>query len=93
MEEADYQWMYISAKDIPYDIRQKYNVEIRNGKACVCIQKGMYGLPNAGLLAQEQLITRLTKDEYHETDTECLFKHATRDTLFGRVPISPSLMT
>ena len=82
MEEADYQWMYIAAKDIPYDIREKYNVEIRNGKACVCIQKGMYGLPNAGLLAQEQLITRLAEDEYHETDTECLFKHATRDTYF-----------
>ena len=82
MDEADYQWMYIAVKDIPFDIRQKHDVEIRNGKACVCIQKGMYGLPNAGLLAQDQLIARLAEDGYHETDTECLFKHDTRGTLF-----------
>jgi hypothetical protein len=29
MDEADHQWMYIDARDIPHDIRQKYDIEIR----------------------------------------------------------------
>ena len=31
MDEADHQWMFIDARDIPHDIRQKYDIEIRNG--------------------------------------------------------------
>ena len=42
--------------------------------------------PNQGqdrrIHSQDQLIARLAEDGYHETDTECLFKHDTRGTLF-----------
>jgi hypothetical protein len=59
-----------------------YDIEIRNGKACVCIMKGVYGLPNAGRLAQDQLIVFLEQDGYIETNTNCLFKYQTRDIYF-----------
>ena len=82
MDPSDWQWMYIDAKDIPQETIDLYDIEIRNGKACVCIMKGMYGLPNAGRIAQDQLIGFLEQDGYEQQHTECLFKHNTRDIYF-----------
>jgi hypothetical protein len=77
------EFMYILEKDIPLATKIKYDIEFRNGRTIVAVRKGMYGLPNAGLLAQDQLITHLRKDDYHQCPhTPCLFKHATRDIIF-----------
>ena len=42
----------------------------------------MYGLPQAGLLSQLQLISLLYEHGYHETKTPMLFRHETRDVTF-----------
>ena len=45
----------------------------------------MYGLPQAGLLAQQRLITHLATHGYHQTPTTCLFRHCTNGTVFSLV--------
>ena len=42
----------------------------------------MYGLPQAGLLSQLQLVSLLYEAGYHQTSTPMLFHHATRDVTF-----------
>ena len=44
------------------------------------VNKGMYGLPQAGLLAQQRLIAHLADHGYHETSTSCLFRHTSNGT-------------
>jgi hypothetical protein len=47
------------------------------------INKGMYGLPQAGLLAQQRLIAHIAKHGYTQSDTvPCLFRHATNGVTF-----------
>ena len=52
-----YEYMFINMSDIPDDIVQKYNLKMlaKNDKVYVEIRKGMYGLPQAGILANELL--------------------------------------
>lgn len=45
----------------------------------------MYGLPQAGLLAQQRLIAHLAVHGYTQTPTPCLFRHATNGTVFTLV--------
>ena len=45
----------------------------------------MYGLPQAGLLAQNRLITHLASHGYHQTEATCLFRHETNGTDFSLV--------
>lgn len=45
----------------------------------------MYGLPQAGLLAQQRLITHLASAGYNQTDTTCLFRHVANGTVFSLV--------
>ncbi len=74
---------YISEKDTPLEIRQKYDIEIRNKMACVRIDKGMYGLPHAGKIAQDRLINHLERHGFHQCKrTQCLFRHESRDIAF-----------
>ena len=40
----------------------KYDIEFRNGRTMVTIRKGIYGLPNAGRIAQDKLILHLIVD-------------------------------
>lgn len=49
------------------------------------VSKGMYGLPQAGLLAQQRLIAHLAIHGYHETSTPCLFRHTSNGTAFTLV--------
>jgi hypothetical protein len=42
----------------------------------------MYGLPQAGLLSQLQLVSLLYEHGYHQTSTPMLFRHETRDITF-----------
>ena len=39
-----------------------------NGYISIEVRKGMYGLPQAGLLAQELLAKRLAKHSYKQSD-------------------------
>ena len=45
----------------------------------------MYGLPQAGLLAQNCLIKHLATNGYYQTDATCLFRHETNGTDFSLV--------
>ena len=58
---------------------------ILNGAILFEINKGMYGLPQAGLLAQERLMTHLAAHGYTQTSTPCLFRHATNGVTFTLV--------
>jgi hypothetical protein len=81
MDEVVY--MYINERDVPEEIKLKYHIEFRNGRALVSIHKGMYGLPHAGKLAQDRLILHLLTHGYLQcTRTECLFRHVTDDIAF-----------
>ena len=50
------------------------------------ITKGMYGLPHAGLIAQELLEKRLNKHGYHQSKlTPGFWKHDTRPIYFSLI--------
>ena len=52
-----YEYMFHNLKDIPTDIGTQYNLHniAINKKVYVGIRKGMYGLPQAGILANKLL--------------------------------------
>lgn len=43
----------------------------------------MYGLPQAGLLAQNRLIKHLATNGYNQTTATCLFRHVDNGTDFS----------
>ena len=52
----------------------------------VRINKCLYGLPQAGRVAEEKLITLLARNGYNMTDnTECLFRQEFREISFALV--------
>jgi hypothetical protein len=55
------EFMWLKADLIPEEIKEKYSLcgKIIDGWVYVCIEKGMYGLPQAGLLANKLLTTQL----------------------------------
>jgi hypothetical protein len=86
------EYMRISMRHIPILIQKKYNIYKSDavyqskGSVLVAIDKGMYGLPQAGLLAQQKLIAHLAKHGYHQApNTPCLFRHVTRPVAFSLV--------
>jgi hypothetical protein len=87
MEEHEY--MRMDLKTIPLDIQDKYQLQRyanSNGVILMEIMKGIYGLPQAGKLAQDRLVTHLASHGYHQaTHTPCLFTHETRDIAFTLV--------
>ena len=53
-----YKYLLLKLSDIPEEIIQLYNLcnkATKNGRVYAEIRKGMYGLPQDGLLAQELL--------------------------------------
>jgi hypothetical protein len=83
-----YEYMRIPARQIPeafldaYDLRSK----ILNGHLYMEIRRGMYGLPQAGILANKLLRKRLEPHGYFEVqNTPGLWKHRTRPTVFTLV--------
>jgi hypothetical protein len=59
---------------------------VHNGSVLFEINKGMYGLPQAGLLAQQRLQTHLATHGYHVCPTvPCLYLHETRSIAFTLV--------
>jgi hypothetical protein len=64
------QYIRIKIDDIPDEIIVEYNLRNKvsnNGHVCIEIQKGMYGLPQAGILAQELLEKQLNEHGYSQS--------------------------
>jgi hypothetical protein len=88
MNPTDYAYMRIPAKLIPDDIMEQYNVQssIHNGNAYVEVRKGMYGLPQAGRLANDQLVQHLATYGYTPCPiTPGLWRHESRHIMFTLV--------
>ena len=63
----------------------KLNPYLHNNAILFEFNKGMYGLPQAGLLAQQLLLQHLAMHGYHQTDTSCLFRHESNGAVFSLV--------
>jgi hypothetical protein len=80
--------MVINFSSLPQETIDKYDlIELKqDGKVYIDIQKGMYGLPPAGILANEVLQRNLAKDGYRPTQhTHGLWTHDTRPISFSLV--------
>jgi hypothetical protein len=76
-----FEYMKMSLSRFPEEIIQKYNLNALavNGWVYIEIRKGMYGLKQAGLLANQLLQTRLPTFGYYPTHhTPGLWLHKTR---------------
>jgi hypothetical protein len=83
-----FEYMRIPTKFIPPAISEQYNLPplIHNDHVMVEIRKGMYGLPQAGILANQRLVAHLLHHGYHTTPhTPGLFRHSTRPITFSLV--------
>ena len=81
------EYIRIQHKLIPSSIMAQHKLEqfMSNNSVLFEVNQGMYGLPQAGYLAQQRLIEHLRKHQYHQTDTPCLFRHASNGTTFALV--------
>ena len=83
-----FEYLRLKLDDIPEDVRKHYNLEqkAKKGYVYVEVRKGMYGLPQAGLLAQELLEKRLKKHGYKQSQlTHGFWTHETRPIQFSLV--------
>jgi hypothetical protein len=84
MDQPKYMLMKIS--DLPPNFAKAYNLinlATNDGTIYVKIKKGMYGLLQAGILAQNLLEKRLNQHSYHQSKvTPGLWKHDWRPLLF-----------
>ena len=65
-----FEYMRLKLSDLPEDFVERYNLEPKadkNGQVYVEIRRGMYGLPQAGLLAQQLLEERLNAKGYSQS--------------------------
>ncbi len=83
------EYVRIKIKDVPDKLIKEYNLsEIvdDNGYLYVEVKKGMYGLPQAGLLAQQLFEKQLNKHGYFQSSIIPRFwKHDTRPISFTLV--------
>jgi hypothetical protein len=78
----------INLASLPQETIDKYNLNelTQDEKVYIEIQKGMYGLPQAGILANKLLQRSLAKDGYRPTThTHGLWTHDTRPISFSLV--------
>jgi hypothetical protein len=84
-----YEYMRLRLADMPKDVIAHYklnNIATPEGYIYWEIQKGMYSLPQAGIIAQQLLEERLQKDGYRQSKTTPgLWKHDTRLISFSLV--------
>jgi hypothetical protein len=77
--------MRIPISSIPPSILEQYHLLdfVHNGFVLVEISCGMYGLPQAGILAYDQLVRHLSTHSYAPcTHTPGIWYHTTRDITF-----------
>jgi hypothetical protein len=80
--------MVINLASLPQETIEKYDLSelAQDEKVYIEIQKGMYGLPQAAILAKELLQRNLAKDGYWPTThTHGLWRHDTRPISFSLV--------
>ena len=79
---AWYEYLRLKLSNLPEDVIEQYGLKDKTtseGYIYVEIRKGMYGLPQAGLLAQELLEQRLQKQGYTQSKvTPGFWTHAWR---------------
>jgi hypothetical protein len=83
-----FEYMVINLASLPQETIDKYDLKqlTQEGKVYIEIQKGMYGLPQVGILANELLQRNLAKDGYRPiTHTHGLWTHDTRLISFSVV--------
>jgi hypothetical protein len=83
-----FEYMVINLSSLPQETIDKYDlIELaQDGKVYIEIQKGMYVLPQAGILANELLQRNLAKDGYRPTPhTHGLWRRDTRPISFSLV--------
>ena len=64
------EYIHVSIKDIPDEIICEYNLQsivTEDGMIYIEANRGMYGLPQAGLLANKLLEKQLNKHGYHQS--------------------------
>ena len=83
------EYVKLKLTDIPEEIIVEYKLRelaTPDGSVYIEITKGMYGLPQAGLLANEQLEERLNKHGYKQSKlVPGLWRHSTRQIQFTLV--------
>ena len=82
------EYIRIPMNIIPEDIIEQYNLRAyeHNGFVYARVDKGMYGLPQAGRVASDVLIPRLKAAGYEPTGiTPGLFKHKKNSIVFALV--------
>jgi hypothetical protein len=80
-----WEYMRLNIKDIPQAVIDHYNLLtlVQDGFVMVAIMKGIYGLPQAGILAKKLLDERLLTDGYYPApNTPGLYLHRTRKISF-----------
>ena len=80
-----FEYMKIPMTVFPSHIKQQYNLDkhVLHGFIYVEIRKAIYGLPQAGILANQLLRQRLRPHGYYEVPhTPGLWKHTTKPTQF-----------
>ena len=86
-----YEYMHLKITHIPEEVIEHYNLRdivTEDGYVYCEIQKGMYGLPQAGIIAQELLQERLTQFGYHQSKIILrLWTHKIRNTCFMLVVV------
>ena len=83
MEKPEY--MKVQYKYFPPDIRKKYELDklVHKDYIYIAIQKGMYGLKQAAVLAYRQVSTLLKKAGYIPIiGSMGMWKHINRKTIF-----------
>ena len=83
-----YEYLRISVNIIPQEIIDQYNLLtlVSNGYLYIEIQRGIYGLPQAGIFANNQLIKLLEPKGYYQCrHTPGLWRHKCRPILFSLV--------
>jgi len=81
-------YLRVQRRFLPLDIVRRYNLQqyFVDDHVLMAVHKGMYGLPQAGLLAQERLIKHLALSGYHHCPrVPCLFKHDSKGVAFTLV--------
>ena len=84
-----YEYMRLKLTDIPEEIIVEYKlreISTSDGYVYIEIRKGMYGLPQAGIIAQQLLEQRLATVGYYQSKiVPGLWTHKTRDICFTLV--------
>ena len=84
-----YEYLKLKLSDVPQEVIDEYDLTKKatsDGHVYVEVRKGMYGLPQAGLIAQQLLEKRLNKEGYRQSEVvPGLWTHDWRPITFSLV--------